>query len=101
MLLLIPCLTQVLIDESKQIKSTKFPHQLHQHSLERLKKIGPLYPLAFKGAIEKSPEIRTKLETALKADKEKVKRQQDSKSASSTLSSQPKIQLKMNFSNFK
>ena len=100
MLILIPCLIQMLIDSSQQNKATKFSRLLHEHSLQRLKKIGPMYPLPFKSVIEQSPAIKTKLETALKADQEKAKRQSVTQNTSAA-SLQPKIQLKMNFSNFK
>lgn len=59
-----------------------------------------MYPVPFKGAMERSPGLKVKLEFALKADQEKQKRMTAARTASS-VSSQPKIQLKMNFSNFK
>ena len=100
MLILIQSLIQTLIDDSKGEKVSKFSRLLHESSLQRVKSVGPLYPLPFKSAIEKSPGLRSKLETALKADQEKQKRLTAAKTAASA-SSQPKIQLKMNFSNFK
>lgn len=100
MLILIQSLIQTLIDDSKSEKVSKFSRLLHESSLQRVKSVGPLYPLPFKSAIEKSPGLRIKLETALKADQEKQKRLTAAKTAASA-SSQPKIQLKMNFNNFK
>ena len=100
MLILIQSLIQTFIDESKPVKVSKFSRLLHENSLQRVKKVGPLYPIPFKSAIEKSPGLKVKLETALKADQEKQKRLTAAKSAASA-TSQPKIQLKMNFSNFK
>ena len=100
MIILIQCLIQTFIDESKSSKVSKFARLLHDSSLQRVKNVGPLYPLPFKSAIEKSPGLKGKLEAALKADQEKQKRLTAAKTAASA-SSQPKIQLKMNFSNFK
>lgn len=101
MLILIQCLIQAFIDESKQTKVSKFSRQLHENALQCVKKVGPLYPMPFKSAMEKSPGLKTRLEIALKADQEKQKRLTAAKAAAASATSQPKIQLKMNFSNFK
>ena len=100
MLIFIQSLIHTFVDESTQNKVSKFSRLLHESSLQRVKSVGPLYPLPFKSAIEKSPGLKVRLETALKADQEKQKRLSAAKAMASN-SAQPKIQLKMNFSNFK
>eukprot|EP00794_Sanderia_malayensis_P020258 gene20258-22242_t len=97
MCILIPFLIQMLPDESASSSTSKYTRLICEHSLERIKKIGPMYPHPFKAVMEKSPSLKSKLEASLKSNQRSMK-QQDATSAANT---QPKIQLKMNFSNFK
>ena len=100
MCILVPCLIEMLTDGTQQRTSTKHSHLLHEYSLERLKRIGPMYPAPFKTVMEQSPALRSKLEASLRASQETKKQEVASKNISIT-AAQPKIQLKMNFSNFK
>ena len=100
MLILIPCLVNLLYDGSQQSLISRYQRLIHDHSLERIKKIGPVYPKPFKTVMEKSPALKLKLETALKSAQRTPQTQVSSK-GTHAVDSQPKIQLKMNFSNFK
>ena len=99
MAILIPCLVQLLLDGSQRTNPSKFASQLHDHCLQRLTKIGPLYPEPFKIVMGQSPELKQKLEAAVRNNQGTARRaagQQEPKAAA-----KPKIQLKMDFSNFK
>ena len=101
--LLVPVLVSLLLDSSTLSKSVKIHRLLHEQCLSKLMKIGPKYPTQFKTIMQKLPDLRQRLEAAVKA-------QQDSTSTRSSAASQafekvtaaskPTIQLKTDFSNF-
>lgn len=102
--LLVPILISFLLDGPKQRTSTKFCFQLHEHSLQWLMRIGPKYPQEFKTLMTKSPDLRMRLEAAIRNDQQESaaqKSKNDAQNAAKSLSQQkPTIQLKTDFSNF-
>ncbi len=96
--LLVPILVSCLSDSPKD----RFSRTLHDQALQRLNKIGPLYPAQFRTVMQNAPELRACLERALKA-------QALNKPATPVTSvtnkpqqqpAQPSIKLKTDFSNF-
>ncbi|XP_072169312.1 HEAT repeat-containing protein 5B-like [Diadema setosum] len=98
--LLVPILISLLFtgDSATQTKQSR---ALHDHVLQRLMKIGPQYPNAFKSVMAASPDLKTKLESAIHANAASKKAKQPSRQPSrSKTPAAPSIKLKMNFSNF-
>uniref|UniRef100_A0A915IVY2 Uncharacterized protein n=1 Tax=Romanomermis culicivorax TaxID=13658 RepID=A0A915IVY2_ROMCU len=78
--------------------------QLQELALEKLNKLGPEYPSEFKLILQRSPDIKSRLENALKK-KEAAKMMNNNNNLTSRKNSvamqqQPAITLSMNFSNF-
>ncbi|XP_066155601.1 HEAT repeat-containing protein 5B isoform X1 [Euwallacea fornicatus] len=100
--LLVPILVNYLVKNPRD-KTLRYVVSLHEASLEKLMKIGPIYPQEFKKLMGSSTELRTKLESAIRSS------QQNSlkiKSNEANLNNQPMsmhiptIKLKTDFSNF-
>ena len=98
----IPLLMKLLVDDLNEIKSKPFSVMLHNYALDKLTKIGPIYPQEFRQIIAQMPAFRTKLENALKRnqnltinEQKKLDSDQITQSNSSTM-----IKLKTDFSNY-
>lgn len=103
--LLVPILISYLFSggdtSTSQQPQTKQSRALHDHVLQRLIKTGHQYPNAFKSVMAASPDLKTKLETAIHANQASNKAKQSSRQPSRPkTSAPPSIKLKMNFSNF-
>ncbi|XP_055609550.1 HEAT repeat-containing protein 5B isoform X4 [Uranotaenia lowii] len=105
--LLIPILINYLLEPEQHRSKSKQCYQLHEHSLQGLMRIGPKYPHEFKIFMTQQPELRTKLETAIKRNqmsaiqaKNKTEAANAAAKASATQQQKPTIQLKTDFSNF-
>lgn len=105
--LLVPILINYLLEPEQFRSKTKQCIQLHDQSLQWLMKIGPKYPQEFKAFMAQSPELRSKLETAIKRNqmnalqaKNKTEAANAAARASATQQQKPTIQLKTDFSNF-
>lgn len=103
--LLVPILISYLFSggdtSTSQQQQTKQSRALHDHVLQRLIKTGHQYPNAFKSVMAASPDLKTKLETAIHANQASNKAKQSSRQPSRPkTSAPPSIKLKMNFSNF-
>ena len=72
--------------------------QLHNYALGRLQKIGPQYPQEFRAVLANKPELRLKLEAALRGQHETAPKVDSA--SSNTSNRQPTIKLKTDFSNF-
>ena len=96
--LLVPILVSCLGDSPKD----RFSSTLHGHALQRLNKIGPLYPAQFRTVMQNAPELRTCLEKALKtqASMKAVTKTTVNNKTSVQQPVKPSIKLKTDFSNF-
>lgn len=77
---------------------------LHDHTLQRLKAIGPKYPTAFKSIMQASPLLRQQLESAIRSGQSgggEAPALGSHRETSRTQAQPPSIKLKMDFSNFK
>lgn len=104
--LLVPILISYLLESHQLKSSSKLCHQLHDQALQWLMKIGPKYPQEFKTLMSQSPELRTKLETAIRNNQQtsnqKLKNDMQNNAKATIVAAQqkPTIQLKTDFSNF-
>lgn len=105
--LLIPVLINFLIDAAKLRQVSKQTRQLHEQSLQWLMRIGPKYPQEFKTMMSQSPDLRLRLETAVRNNQQSTnnsnKAAHDAQNASKAMGSsqqKPTIKLKTDFSNF-
>ena len=96
--LLVPILVSCLSDSPKD----RFSRKLHDQALQRLNKIGPMYPAQFRTVMQNAPELRTCLEKALKAQTsvKPVANPNVNSKAQSQQPAKPSIKLKTDFSNF-
>jgi HEAT repeat-containing protein 5 len=84
---------------SKDAKDTNAA-AVHHLCLQTLNAIGPKYPEAFKTVIMAAPQLKQRLENAIRAGMGKAAAGQTS-SATAVQTAKPKIELKMDFSAFK
>jgi len=98
----LPLLMKLLVDDLNEIKSKPFSVLLHNYALDKLTKIAPIYAQEFKQIIAQVPAYRTKLENAVKRnqnitinEQKKLDSNQIGQSNSSTM-----IKLKTDFSNY-
>lgn len=126
--LLVPILISFLLEGSQLRSATKFTLQLHEQSLQWLMKIGPKYPQVrvnlwvyefsiklkklqflqqFKTLMGQAPDLRSKLETAIRSSQQQAANLQKATAESTKESKtavpqapQPTIKLKTDFSNF-
>lgn len=103
--LLVPLLISYLIDSNSYKTSNKQTVQLHEQSLQWLMKIGPKYPQEFKTLMSQTPELRAKLEVAVRSNQQSTSLQKNKNEMQQTsklnlLQQKPTITLKTDFSNF-
>lgn len=106
--LLVPILISYLLESTTIKTQNKQTIQLHEHSIQWLMKIGPKYPQEFKTLMTKTPELRVKLESAIRSNQQmssiqKAKTDLQNATAANKLAMQqqkPTIKLKTDFSNF-
>ncbi|XP_062554350.1 HEAT repeat-containing protein 5B isoform X3 [Armigeres subalbatus] len=105
--LLVPILINYLLEPDQLRARSKQCLQLHEQSLQWLMKIGPKYPQEFKAFMGQAPDLRIKLEAAIKRNqmsaiqaKNKSEAANAAARASATQQQKPTIQLKTDFSNF-
>ncbi|XP_059611858.1 HEAT repeat-containing protein 5B isoform X2 [Phlebotomus argentipes] len=105
--ILVPVLISFLLDPYKISVSSKQCVQLHENSLQWLKKIGPKYPQEFKSLMSQNSGLRTRLETAIRnstqtsgGNQQKSKNDIENSASKMTVLQKPSIQLKTDFSNF-
>ncbi|KAL7035637.1 hypothetical protein ACKWTF_008482 [Chironomus riparius] len=104
--LLVPILISFLLEGNQLRSATKFTIQLHEQSLQWLMKIGPKYPQQFKTLMGQAPELRSKLEAAIRSSQQQAANIQKANTETKenktvvTQAPQPTIKLKTDFSNF-
>ncbi len=105
MSVLVPMLVSFLI-ESPTNSTTTGSRSLHEQALQKLIKLGPQYPSHFRTVMHNMPQIKSRLEAAVKHQQEASKAASSKAAAQSKVAnaqaqpSQPSIKLKMDFSNF-
>ncbi|XP_061693976.1 HEAT repeat-containing protein 5B [Syngnathoides biaculeatus] len=95
--LLVPTLISYLLDENAIPSASQVSKGLHDFALQNLMRIGPLYPAAFKKVICAAPELKTRLESAVRANQASSKAKDAARKAQHTVQVAPTIKLKTNF----
>ncbi|GLH08860.1 HEAT repeat-containing protein 5B [Gryllus bimaculatus] len=100
--LLVPILVNYLLMDTEIRNSKQLVRQLHEQCLQKLMRIGPLYPQEFKTLMSRSSELRTKLEAAIRANQQQAEKKESYSSNTTKLHTfqPPTIKLKTDFSNF-
>uniref|UniRef100_A0A4W6CIE9 HEAT repeat-containing protein 5B n=1 Tax=Lates calcarifer TaxID=8187 RepID=A0A4W6CIE9_LATCA len=95
--LLVPTLISYLLDENAISSAPQVSKGLHDFALQNLMRIGPLYPAAFKIVIGAAPELKTRLESAIRANQASSKAKAAARQAQPTVQAAPTIKLKTSF----
>ncbi|XP_072247373.1 HEAT repeat-containing protein 5B isoform X1 [Leuresthes tenuis] len=95
--LLVPTLVSYLLDENAISSAPQVSKSLHDFALQNLMRIGPLYPAAFKIVIGAAPELKTRLESAIRANQASSKAKAAARQAQPTVQAAPTIKLKTSF----
>ncbi|KAM6916379.1 LOW QUALITY PROTEIN: HEAT repeat-containing protein 5B-like [Xenentodon cancila] len=95
--LLVPTLISYLLDENAISSAPQVSKNLHDFALQNLMRIGPLYPAAFKIVIGAAPELKTRLESAIRANQASSKAKAAARQAQPTVQAAPTIKLKTSF----
>ncbi|XP_076321914.1 HEAT repeat-containing protein 5B isoform X4 [Tachypleus tridentatus] len=102
--LYIPLVVNLLIEPTLQQGASHNRKKLHDHALQQLIKVGPQYPQDFRSIMTQAPQLRGRLENAIrKGSLIHVGSREPSTIPSSqkvNSSQAPAIKLKMDFSNF-
>lgn len=94
--LLVPTLISYLLDVNTVSSASPSSKDLHEFALQDLMRIGPLYPHAFKTVMGAAPELKARLETAIRAN-QASKAKAASRQPAPTIQSAPTIKLKTSF----
>lgn len=95
--LLVPTLISYLLDEKAISSAPPVSKALHEFALQNLMRIGPLYPAAFKIVIGAAPELKIRLESAVRANQANSKAKAAARLAQPTVQAAPTIKLKTSF----
>ncbi|CAH3014392.1 unnamed protein product [Porites evermanni] len=98
--LLVPILVALLLDSASLPKGSKIAKTLHEQALQKLMKIGPKYPDPFRTVMTSSPDLKPRLEAAVRANQTLVKPKQPAVQPK-VAPAKPSIKLRMDFSNYK
>uniref|UniRef100_A0A8C0J3K9 HEAT repeat-containing protein 5B n=1 Tax=Chelonoidis abingdonii TaxID=106734 RepID=A0A8C0J3K9_CHEAB len=94
--LLVPILISYLLNENAFASASTISKDLHEFALQNLMHIGPLYPHAFKTVMGAAPELKIRLETAVRASQAN-KAKAAARQPPPTIHSVPTIKLKTSF----
>ncbi|XP_032509322.1 HEAT repeat-containing protein 5B isoform X2 [Phocoena sinus] len=94
--LLVPTLISYLLDENSFASASTASKDLHEFALQNLMHIGPLYPHAFKTVMGAAPELKVRLETAVRAS-QASKAKAAARQPAPAVHSAPTIKLKTSF----
>ncbi|KAM8946642.1 HEAT repeat-containing protein 5B isoform 2-T2 [Pelodytes ibericus] len=94
--LLVPTLISYLLDVNTYNSASPASKDLHEFALQDLMLIGPLYPHAFKTVIGAAPELKARLEAAIR-ESQASKAKAASRQPAPTIQSAPTIKLKTSF----
>ena len=95
--LLVPTMISYLLDDSDFTSASQTSKGLHDFALQNLMRIGPLYPAAFKTVIGAAPELKTRLEAAIRSNQASSKAKAAARQAPPTAQAAPTIKLKTSF----
>ncbi|XP_054455861.1 HEAT repeat-containing protein 5B isoform X1 [Anoplopoma fimbria] len=95
--LLVPTLVSYLLDENAISSAPQVSRALHDFALQNLMRIGPLYPAAFKIVIGAAPELKIRLESAIRANQASNRAKAAARQAQPTVQAAPTIKLKTSF----
>ncbi|XP_068581129.1 HEAT repeat-containing protein 5B isoform X1 [Cebidichthys violaceus] len=95
--LLVPTLVSYLLDENAISSAPQVSRALHDFALQNLMRIGPLYPAAFKIVIGAAPELKIRLESAIRANQASSRAKAAARLAQPTVQAAPTIKLKTSF----
>uniref|UniRef100_A0A8C4IR44 HEAT repeat-containing protein 5A n=1 Tax=Dicentrarchus labrax TaxID=13489 RepID=A0A8C4IR44_DICLA len=95
--LLVPTLVSYLLDENAISSAPQVSKGLHDFALQNLMRIGPLYPAAFKIVIGAAPELKIRLESAIRANQASSRAKAAARQAQPTVQAAPTIKLKTSF----
>lgn len=95
--LLVPTLISYLLDENAISSAPQVSKGLHDFALQNLMRIGPQYPSAFKVVIGAAPELKTCLESAIRANQASSRAKAAARQAQPTVQAAPTIKLKTSF----
>lgn len=102
--LLLPVLVSFLVDENKYASVSKTTQAIHDDCLNRLVKIGPMYPEQFKTIMTSNADLKLKLGLAIKHSQTVASFQKKTEMAANRQKlnqpAKPTIALKTNFGNF-
>ncbi|XP_074502678.1 HEAT repeat-containing protein 5B isoform X2 [Sebastes fasciatus] len=95
--LLVPTLISYLLDENAISSAPQVSRGLHDFALQNLMRIGPLYPAAFKIVIGAAPELKIRLEAAIRANQASSRAKAAARLAQPAMQAGPTIKLKTSF----
>uniref|UniRef100_A0A8C1NSV5 HEAT repeat-containing protein 5B n=1 Tax=Cyprinus carpio TaxID=7962 RepID=A0A8C1NSV5_CYPCA len=95
--LLVPTLISYLLDDSAFSTASTSSKGLHEFALQNLMHTGPLYPAAFKTVIGAAPELKTRLEAAIRSRQANSKAKSAARQQQPTVQAAPTIKLKTSF----
>ncbi|KAL4641370.1 HEAT repeat-containing protein 5B [Arapaima gigas] len=95
--LLVPTLVSYLLDENTIASAPPASKGLHDFALQDLMRIGPLYPTAFKTVIGAAPELKSRLETAIRANQASNTAKAAARPTQPAVQAAPTIKLKTSF----
>ncbi|KAA0717539.1 HEAT repeat-containing protein 5B [Triplophysa tibetana] len=95
--LLVPTLVSYLLDEAAFSSAPASSKGLHEFALQNLMHIGPLYPEAFKTVIGAAPELKTRLESAIRSRQANSKANAMARQPQQMVQATPTIKLKTSF----
>ncbi|XP_068424019.1 HEAT repeat-containing protein 5B isoform X2 [Clinocottus analis] len=95
--LLVPTLISYLLDENAISSAPQVSRALHDFALQNLMRIGPLYPAAFKIVIGAAPELKVRLESAIRANQASSRAKAAARLAQPAVQAAPTIKLKTSF----
>lgn len=95
--LLVPTLVSYLLDETAFSSASVSSKGLHEFALQNLMHIGPLYPEAFKTVIGAAPELKIRLESAIRSRQANSKAKATSRQSQQSVQATPTIKLKTSF----
>ncbi|XP_059838165.1 HEAT repeat-containing protein 5B [Hypanus sabinus] len=95
--LLVPTLISYLLSEKTFNSAPKTSKGLHEVALQDLMRIGPLYPGAFKAVMGAAPELKSKLEAAIRASQASLQAKAAAQQMKPAVQAAPTIKLKTSF----
>ncbi|TSN95643.1 HEAT repeat-containing protein 5A [Bagarius yarrelli] len=95
--LLVPTLISYLLDDNTFSSAPPTSKALHEFALQNLMRIGPLYSAAFKTVMGAAPELKPRLESAIRANQASNKAKANARQAQPTVQATPTIKLKTSF----